>query len=447
VNRPRVARRTDPSSVAAALLSFLFPGAGQAYNGQWALASLLALPVVLLAVLALLVLATGGSSVLSRLFDARVLAALIVLDAALLGWRLVAILQAHADRAPLTVRTWPAWLTGALVVVTFAMHALPGYYAAKAIDALGSVALEGGAGVFDQRDGRDVQLAQPTFEPELGLGERITVLLVGVDFAPGRDHHLTDTMMIATLDPRTGEGAMVSVPRDLYGVPLGQGGTWHAKLNSLMSRAESDPTNFPMGGPAALKAAIGELLGTRIHYFAAIDIDGMRQVIDTIGGITVTVERAVHDPRYADEIAGTRGFSIQPGVQHMNGQVAMAFIRSRQGVGDSDFTRAERQQQVLTAIARKLTAGNLLVTLPGLLDAVRDNVSTDVPSRRIPDIAAEVQTADLGSLERIVLAPPEYVTPDPHSAEGYVLHPNFEAIRELAERIFGKSTGPHAAED
>lgn len=434
------ARRADPRSAAAALLSFIFPGVGQAYNGQWALASLLGIPVLLLVILGLLVFALGGSGVVSRLLDPRVLIALIVLDAALLGWRLVAIVQAHDERSPLRWRGWPRWLTAALVVVTIAMHALPAYYAAKAIDTLGSVALEGGGGLFDERAGRDIDIPEPSFQPDVGLGERVTILLVGVDFAPGRRHSLTDTMLVATIDPETREGAMISVPRDLYGVPLGDGRTYDAKLNSLMSRAASDSATYPLGGPGSLKAAIGELLGTRIHYFAAIDIEGMRAVIDTIGGVDVTVERPVNDPAYIDTFTGQRGFAITPGRHELDGRTALAFIRSRQGAGDSDFTRAERQQQVLTAIAEKLSAGNLLVTLPGLLDAVKENVSTDIPSGRIPDLATEAQDADLGSLERVVLTPPEYVTPEPNSAAGYILHPNFEAIRALGDRIFGERT-------
>jgi hypothetical protein len=106
------------------------------------------------------------------------------------------------------------------------------------------------------------------------------------------------------------------------------------------------------------------------------------------------------------------------------------------GAGESDFTRAERQQVLLTAIAEKLTAGNLLMTLPGLLDAIRDNVATDIPSSRIPDLAAEVQETDLGDLEQVVLSPPDYVVVEESSAAGYILHPIFEAISQLGERIF-----------
>jgi LCP family protein required for cell wall assembly len=436
-------RATDPRSAAAAVLSFLFPGFGQAYNGQWALATLLALPVVMIIGLFAALVAIEGGGVMSRFLDTRLLIALIVLDVALLGWRLVAIIQAHGERAALTFRAWPTWLTSILVLVTLAMHALPAYYAAKAVDTLDTVALEGGGELFDDREGVDVHISAPSNQPEVARGERVTILLVGIDYAPGRQTNLTDTMLVATLDPETGEGAMVSVPRDLYGVPLPGGGTYDAKLNSLMNAATRDPEEFPEGGPAALKGAIGELLGTEIHYFAAIDLDGMRHVIDTIGGVTVTVTRPIDDPAYYDPFTQQSGFFIDAGTHHLDGETALAYVRSRMGVGDDDFTRAERQQQVLTAIAEKLTAGNVLVTLPGLLDAVRDNMATDIPSANIPELAREAQEANLGGLERVVLTPPEYVTPEPFSAAGYILHPNLDAIRDLGERLF--STAPASA--
>lgn len=439
MNRSRSLHHPDPRSAAASLLSFFFPGLGQAYNGQWALASLLAVPVLLLVGLGIAAVALDGRGVLSRLLDARVLVALIVLDVALLGWRLVAILQAHAERGRMLLRSWPTWVTGVLVIATVGMHVLPAWYAGKAIDTLGQVSLEGGGRLLDERVGRDVEIPIPSEQPE--LGERVTVLLMGVDFAPGRDHHLTDTMLVATLDPQTDEVAMISVPRDLYGVPLGDGRIYNAKLNSLMAQASQDPATYPKGGPGSLKAAIGALLGTRIHYFAAIDMEGMRQLIDSVGGIDVVVERTINDAAYRDTVTGRRGFYIEAGPRHLDGETAMAFVRSRKAAGENDFTRAERQQQVLTAIAEKLTAGNLLVTLPGLLDTVRDNVATDIPSRRIAEVAAAADEADLRNVERVVLTPDDgYVWVEPASAAGYVLHPNLDVIHALGERIFGSST-------
>ena len=437
MNPTRSEPRTKRRSAAAAVLSFLFPGLGQAYNGQWALASVFAVPILLLVVLAVLALTLRGAGAMSRLLDTRVLLALIVLDLALLGWRLLAILQAYAERQRrVRPRGWPVWVAGLLVVATLAMHALPAYYAVKAIDTLGSVALEGGGNRFEERVGRGLDIPEPSDQPDLQLNERVTVLLLGVDFAPGREHHLTDTMLVASIDPRTGDGAMVSVPRDLYGTPLGDGRVYNAKLNSLMSVAASDPDAYPLGEFGTLKAAIGTLLGTRIHYFAAIDMEGMRQVIDALGGVDVVVERTIDDPRYRDTLTGERGLYLEAGPQHLDGAAAMGYARSRRSAGDDDFTRAARQQRLLAAIADKLTAGNLLVTLPGLLDAVKENLVTDIPSNRIPALAAEADETNLGSLDRVVLQPPEHVTPVSDPVAGYILVPDLEAILALGAEVF-----------
>ncbi len=434
----RSAPRPDPRSAAAATLSFLFPGLGQGYNGQWALAAILAVPMLLVLALLAAALALGSSGVLARLLDVRILLALTILNLALLGWRLVAIVQAAGRRDAFNPRSWTTWATGLLVVATLAMHGLPTWYAAKAIDTLGAVALEGGGNLFDG-GGTDTVTA-PSVQPELGNGERLTILLVGVDFAPGRTSNLTDTMLVATLDPVTGRAAMVSVPRDLYGVPLGDGRVYNAKLNSLMSAASADRATYPLGGPATLKAAISELLDTRIHYFAAIDMEGLRQAVDTLGGVDVSVERSIDDPTYRDTLTGARGLYIPTGLQHMDGTTALGYVRSRKSAGETDFTRAERQQQLLTAIASQMTAGNLLTGLPGLLDAVRDNVATDIPSSRLSAIAAGLQSADLGRIQRVVLTPEDgYVTVEAHSLAGYILHPDLDAIHALGRRVFGEA--------
>jgi LCP family protein required for cell wall assembly len=438
VTPTRHALRPDPRSAAAATLSFLFPGLGQGYNGQWGLAAILAIPVLLVVLLLATFVVLASNGILARLLDVRILLALTLLNLALLGWRLVAIVQAHAQRGTLTFRSWTTWTTALLVVVTVAMHGLPTWYAAKAIDTLGSVALEGGGDLFDGSGGSGI--TAPSNQPELDDGERLTILLVGVDFAPGRSSNLTDTMLVATIDPVTGEAAMVSVPRDLYGVPLGDGRVYNAKLNSLMSTASADRAAYPLGGPATLKAAISELLGTRIHYFAAIDMEGLRQTVDRLGGVDITVARAISDPGYTDTLTGAKGFWIEAGRQHLDGTTALAYARSRKSAGETDFTRAERQQQLLTAIAAKLTAGNLFTALPGLLDAVRDNVATDIPSSRMSAIAAELQSADLARIERVVLSPDDgYVTVEVASAAGYVLYPDLDAIRALGRRVFGEA--------
>jgi LCP family protein required for cell wall assembly len=434
------APRSGPRASLAAFLSFLFPGLGQAYNGESGLALLLAAPVVLLIALVALVLALGSSLVLARLFDVRFLIGLIVLDLVLLGWRLVAVMQAHGHWDRATVRSRATWVTALLVAATLAMHALPAYYAVKAIDTLDTVALGGGTGDLDDSFGFG-SLGEPSGQPDIEGGERVNILLVGVDSAPKRVTQLTDTMLVVSLDPDGTASAMISVPRDLYGAPLPDGTSFNRKLNTLMVYAAAHPDDFPLGGVGTLKATIGKLLGVRIHYFAAINMFGFKQTVDSIDGVDITVERAINDPTYIDEYDKHTGFSLAVGTYHMDGHTALAFVRSRKGAGDNDFTRADRQQQLLTAIREKLTAGNLLLALPGLLDAVKNTIATDVPSRRLAELASAVQRADMSQLQRIVLQPPEYMTVDAHSPAGYILIPNLEAIRAIAEQLILGATG------
>ena len=429
--------REEPRASLAAFLSFLFPGLGQAYNGERALATLLALPVLAIIGTLLVVVLVARVGVIARLLDARFLIGLVVLDLALLGWRLVAIAQAHLRRRPFAARRWTTWATAGVLVVTLVMHLVPAWYATLAIDTLSTVSADVGS-LPDDEEGNEGfdPLPPPSEQPEVTRGERVNILLVGVDFAPGRTTELTDTMLIVSLDPETGKTSMLSVPRDLYGAPLPDGRIWDAKLNSLMASANADPAQFPLGGPGTLKATVAELLDVPIHYFAAINIIGFKQAVDAIGGVDITNERLIDDPTYWNEFDVHTGFYLEPGVYHMDGSTAVAFARSRHGAGDSDFTRSDRQQQLLAAIADKLTAGNLILSLPSLLDAVKNTIATDVPESRLPEMAAALQEADTSAMQRAVIQPP-LVTPSSDPVSGYILIPDIEGIRQLAEELLG----------
>jgi LCP family protein required for cell wall assembly len=437
-SRAAVEARTRGSASLAAFLSFLLPGLGQAYNGQTSLAWLMLAPVVVLALLVAAALLVSGSTLFSRLLDVRFLIGLIVLDAALLGWRLIAILQAHGRRQLPTLKRWTTYATALIVILTVAMHAMPGYYAVKAIDTLDAISQEGSGGGGTANQGGIPgfsRLPEPSVQPDVQKGERVNVLLVGVDSLPNRTERLTDTMLVVSFDPAGGHSAMISIPRDTYGAPLPDGSAFNQKLNALMVTADNNKKRFPDGGVATLKATIGQMLGVKIHYFAAINLLGFKQAVDSVGGVDVVVQRAINDPTYIDENGKHSGFKLSAGKHHLDGHTALAFVRSRHGAGDSDFTRADRQQQLLEALRAKLTAGNLLTALPGLLDAVKNTIITDVPSDKMPQLAQAVQDADMSHLERIVLQPPDYYSVNAHSPAGYILIPKLDAIRQIGERL------------
>lgn len=431
----RTQRRRRKAPIAASL-SFVFPGAGQLFNHQRRLAAAFAIPVVLLAVvLAGVVVVAPLSTVFSWLLDIRAIFALMGLNLVLLLWRLASMLQAHRYRARFRPGRVGSRVTALLVLVTIGMHTVPVIYGLKLVDTLSTVALGGDRelGEFGPRfPGFTVPSGTPETPqprpPEI-QSERVNILLVGLDSGPGRDHSLTDTMLVVSVDAG-GESAMVSIPRDLVNAPLPSGEPYPLKLNSLLQNADADPERYPFGGGVAtLKATIGGLLGVTIHYLAALDMAGFEQTINAVGGVEIIVDRPIADPQL--------NFYLDPGLTFMDGAVALQYARSRYGPGDDDFVRAARQQQLLTAVRDRLTSANLLATLPGLLDAVKNLIATDVPSDRIPELAEAIQDADMANVDRVVIQPPRYVTPATGADGAYVLLPDLELIRELGQDLLG----------
>ena len=218
-----------------------------------------------------------------------------------------------------------------------------------------------------------------------GPDERVNVLVLGVDAAPGRSAVLTDTMMVVSFDPVGKTASMVSLPRDLVNVPLGGGDDFGPKLNSLMSYADRHPKDFPKGGLRTLQGAIGELLGIPIHYHATMEFEGFIDMVDAVGGVDITVAKAIDDPGYDGFGADGRGWSITKGRHHLDGVDALAYARSRKSAGESDFTRAGRQQQIIVALKDAATdGGSIFWELPGLIGAVGDSIRTDLPIERLP---------------------------------------------------------------
>ena len=331
------------------------------------------------------------------------------------------------------------------------MHLIPAWYATATIDTLAAVGLGGGGAGGILGTPKDVLEAGPSGTPKpapweepeatpVGLTGRFTVLLVGVDLGPGRGTYNTDTMMVATIDPRSG-ASLISIPRDTFGTPLGDGRIYNAKLNSLLAYARLDGGTYPLGGPETIKAAVGALLGIQIDYIGAVDFLGFTSAVDAVGGVDITVTRPVHDYGYRDEYNNLVGFHIEPGTYHMNGYTALAFARSRKGAGDNDYTRADRQQQVIAAMVNKMKAGAWLLNLPSLLQAIGDSVATDIPVELMPHIAHALLDADLSKIDRLVIQPP--LVQSGFLTDGtYILTPDIPGIRAAVHHLVTVDAGP-----
>ena len=227
--------------------------------------------------------------------------------------------------------------------------------------------------------------ASPSPTP-VPVDPRITGVIVGVDAGVGRRTYGTDTMIVVSMDPATETVSMVSVPRDMVDVPLADGRTYRGKINGLVSYVRNHPKQFPKNdgtGFDVLMGALGKLLGVKIDYYAAVTLQGFVKVVNTLGGVDVNVARAFCDPRYL-EYGFTRGFSITAGKHHLNGNQALAYARVRKAAGESDFTRAARQQEVLSGIRDRVVKGGFVNDPIGLLRALSKTVTTNVPRKIAP---------------------------------------------------------------
>ena len=153
-------------------------------------------------------------------------------------------------------------------------------------------------------------------------------------------------------------------------------------------------------------------------------------------GSTSTVAKGFEDPGYDGYgQAGGRGWSITAGEHHLDGPDALAYARSRKADGESDFTRAARQQQILVGLRDAVVKdGSVFWTLPALLDAVGDAIRTDMPVDRLPQLAVAIDEMGSGGITRAVIRHPLVRTED--TRYGSSLVPDVAAIQAVAARLF-----------
>nr|MBA2254977.1 LCP family protein [Chloroflexota bacterium] len=298
----------------------------------------------------------------------------------------------------------------------------------------------------------DGPTATPTQGPAWDGKERLNILLIGADRRPGGGGYLTDTMIVASIDPATKQVAMFSLPRDTTRVPLPKewraasayaNGVYPNKINTIYTIARNSKDLFPgtdaQRGFIALKGALGELFQLDIKYYIAVDFQGFLDVVAALGGVTIDVQNPVHDDHYpTDDGRGSLNLYIPPGIQHMDGPEALAYARARHAT--SDFDRAQRQQRVITSIRNQTDLASLLA--PGRIDAlftsVRKTVKTDIPPSLFPRLVTLAQAIDLDNLRSTAFANRRYVTvcyPCPGTGL-YELIPNVSNIRQAVAEAF-----------
>ncbi len=463
----------------AAFLSFLFPGLGQAYAGERRLAMLLGVPVLLMAAAIALAIVLFADRLRNELLSSSFLVAVLLLDAALLVWRVFAIVQVgFAGRmlpSPAAAAAGPSsgqppmralgrpdattLVVGLLLIATLAMHAYFGLLVGELNTTLERI-FNGGK-VAAAAPGGD---QQPLNVPEYRWNgtERINFLLLGIDAGAGRQEALTDTILVVSVDPVAKTAVMVSVPRDTGSLPLPDSnvytdGVYPQKINQLSTDADADPSRWcpdlPGGadcGLRTLERSVGLYLGINIQYYATVDLAGFTKLIDAVGGVDLCLPGTLVDPEYTGPGTTAQGIRLDAGCHRYDGVQALAYARIRKGYlelpdgtreAQNDFKRADRQQEVLLGLRSELAAANLVFELPGILDAIGRTVHTDFPRAMVGDLSTLLPLITGPDIDRLVLSYPDYVDAPLNPQVNYLLIPRRNAVRTEMTKLFGDLQG------
>jgi len=445
-DRPR-----RPIAALAAILSFVFPGLGQAYAGERGLAAVFAAPVVLLLIGVGAVVALVGqlrNDILSPTF----LLGVVVLDFILMAWRLAAIIHAGRPRGRWSLPTVAIVLI--LVTATVGMHV----WTANAVGQVTTALDEVFTGGLSAPGGGGGPLNRPSYRWD-GT-ERISFLLLGIDAGPGRPEALTDTILVLSIDPVAKTAAMVSIPRDTGYLPLPdrsvyRDGVYPWKINQLTTEVGRNPKAWcpDLTGAAVaecglrtLERVVGLYVGVPIQYYATIDLQGFADLIDALGGVTLCLDGKLVDREYGGPTWPHVGIELPAGCTQYDGAHALAYARIRKGyleladgtrVPQDDYKRADRQQVVLLALRKKFAQADLFFALPPILRAVGRTVDTDFPRELAGDLASLLPLITGPDIQRVVLGYPEFVDPPVDPLRNYLLIPRRNDVRAEMHRLFG----------
>ena len=353
-----------------------------------------------------------------------------------------------------------------LVAVLLALISLLGA-APVAAATPGAVPLEGGLKVaLDSMrqlatDSRYNHGQKKTTKPKKGLpvnlgkDGRLTVLLAGSDWRAKSGGERLDVLMVATIDPRTGKAAVVSIPRDMAGIPLADGGnSGGMRVNSIYYLRYRDAAKkhgaVDRKAMKALTADIATFLGTEIDYWALTRFATFANLINSLGGLRLDIREEVRDSSYHHRTSRGIYFPQKKGYKLKGDPAckpypakchsALVYARSRKGtMGDgynSDWKRAERQQEMVRAAVKQVIADGAGIALVGRLLKVRDKIDTNLPKtvEAAGQLYALVKDMKLPRGNMKVLAP---ATWSYLAADGTV-RPNLARIRQFVDNKFYK---------
>ncbi len=410
----------------ASVVSVFLPGVGHAMAGHKRTGRILLTALfVLLAAGAIAYAGLGRARIVALSVDSTALTWLVYGSVGLgIAWALVVVSAFLVNRPPVMTSAERAAATAVIGLLALALVATGGivaYYLNTQRDLVTSLAPEGAK-------------EKPNF---FANKPRVNIMLLGSDAGDGRIGVRTDTVIVASIDTKTGRTVMFSLPRNLQRMPFAKG-TRAAKefpfgfggpgsvdfylLNAVYKYGQEHRNLVPGAanpGETLLEQAVEGTLGLEVDYYVMIDLKGFEGIVDALGGIKIVVKKENGKPIPIGGKHNADGSVVLPtgflplGRQKLNGHDALWYARSR--FYSDDYHRMARQQCVLGAIARQATPINVLKGYQKLAKTAKKSIESDIPGDALESLvtlAAQGKTAKITTIsfddKLIKTADPDY---------------------------------------
>ncbi len=237
------------------------------------------------------------------------------------------------------------------------------------------------------------------------LEQTVNILLIGVDYAPerndweGKHYYHSDVMIVLAINKETGSVNLISLPRDTYAEIPNVEGIY--KLNASMDCGGGWKDN-PSGGCAKVcEAASWMIGGIPINYYYAVDMSAVKGLVNAIDGVDFNI----------DVDFKMQGREYKTGLQHMDGQAVLDYLRVRKDIGEEsgDKNRVNRQKNMLVAIVQKLKDSGLIFKIPDIIGAFNGNLQTNVDLASTGALAAYASQIDTRCIKMYSMGGPMHL--------------------------------------
>lgn len=292
--------------------------------------------------------------------------------------------------------------------------------------------------------GQDETVPEAMIRIDEGGYDILNILLLGADTANSRNNGRTDALMVVSINRTVGTVSLLSIPRDLWVYVPGYG---MDKINTAYATGE----NANAQGAALLRETIEYNLGLVIDYHARVDFSSFTRLIDDLGGIEVAVDCLIEDWRLKEPTLDPtlednwELFTLPIGVQHMNGDLALWYARSRRTT--SDFDRGRRQQAIIRAIWSRVRALDMWEQLTDVYAQVTELVSTDLGAAEMISLASIASTMDTSRMASFTFRPNIEVTFGTSEDGQSILLPVRDAIIDLENQLMQPPTQSALAQE